>query len=98
MNTTPAKTPPRICIVGPSGIDTEFEDSEEGIAGMAVEKVGFVKVGVGMSLCVVNVEVVSNVESLSPVVSVMIPDAEGWLKVTEAVVEAGKTRGNVTGS
>jgi len=57
-------------MVGPSVIGKKLDDSEEGTAGIAVEKVGFVKVDVGISICV-GVKVVSNVENPLLVVRVM---------------------------
>jgi len=57
-------------MVDPSVIGKKLDDSEEGTAGIAVETVGFVKVGMGRSICV-GVEVVSNVEIPLLVVRVM---------------------------
>ena len=57
-------------MVSSSVLAKKLDDSEEGTAGIAVEKVGFVKVGMGISICV-GVEVVSNVENTLLVVRVM---------------------------
>ena len=56
-------------MVGPSVIDNELDDTEEGAAGNSEEKVGFVRFGVGISICVA-VEVVSNVENTPPAIRV----------------------------
>jgi len=61
------KTPPRTWMVGPCVIDTKLDDSED-IVEVAAEKVGFEKVGVGVSLCMMDVEAVSNAENPSLVV------------------------------